>query len=135
MAPNGEKLNFRCDILRTNPVYFDTVTFWQFLTISEFQPKFFQAKVTVNLTVLLVLTTLFIGNLDSLPKTSSLKMMDIWLIFTLLGGLPYMTSAKFLDLLTHTPVTFTNQLILFLLSAFWGHPSPHPLRTSYMETP
>ena len=46
-----------------------------------------------------------------------------------------MTSAKFLDLLTHTPVTFTNQLILFLLSAFWGHPSPHPLRTSYKYGP
>ena len=49
-----------------------------------FQPKFFQAKATVNLTVLLLLTTLFIGNLNSLPKTSSLKMMDIWLIVTLL---------------------------------------------------
>ena len=29
----------------------------------------------------------------------------------------------------------TNQLILFLLSALWGPPSPHPLRTSYMEAP
>ena len=32
-------------------------------------------------------------------------------------------------------VTVTNQLILFLSSAFWGHPSPHPLRKSYMEAP
>ena len=31
------------------------------------------------------------------------------------------------------PLTVTKQLILFLLSAFWGPPSPHPLRTSYME--
>ena len=38
----------------------------------------------MNLTTMLVLTTLFIGNLESLPKTSSLKMVDIWLIFTLL---------------------------------------------------
>ena len=39
---------------------------------------------TVNLSTLLVLTTLFIGNVNSLPKTSSLKLMDIWLNFTLL---------------------------------------------------
>ena len=32
-------------------------------------------------------------------------------------------------------VTVTNQLILSLSSAFWGPPSPHPLRTSYMEAP
>ena len=38
----------------------------------------------MNLSSLLILTTLFIGNVDSLPKTSSLKLMDIWLIFTLL---------------------------------------------------
>ena len=30
-------------------------------------------------------------------------------------------------------VTVTIQLILFLSSAFWGPPSPHPLRTSFME--
>ena len=33
------------------------------------------------------------------------------------------------------PVTVTNHLILFLLSAFWGPPPPNPLRTSYMEAP
>ena len=32
-------------------------------------------------------------------------------------------------------VTVANQLNLFLLSAFWGAPSPHPLLTSYMEDP
>ena len=48
-----------------------------------------------------------------------------------------MTSANFSDFLTPSPgplVTVTNQLILFLLSAFWGTP-PHPLRTSYVEAP
>ena len=48
-----------------------------------------------------------------------------------LWGLPYMTSTTFSDFFD--PVT--NQLTLFLLSAFWGPPSPHPLRTSYMEAP
>ena len=47
-----------------------------------------------------------------------------------------MTSAKLSDIFTPPPfVTVTNQLILFLLSAFWGPPSPHPMRTSYMEAP
>ena len=49
-------------------------------------------------------------------------------------GLPYMTSARFSDFSTPPPlVTVTNLLILFRSSAFWGHPSPHPLRTSYIR--
>ena len=41
-------------------------------------------------------------------------------------GFPYMTSVQFLDFLTQPlpPVTHRDQLILFLLSAFWGPPSP-----------
>ena len=51
-------------------------------------------------------------------------------------GLPYMTSAKFSYFFIPIPlVTVTNQMILFLLSAFWGPPSPHPLWTSCMEAP
>lgn len=48
-----------------------------------FKAFFFEAIVTVNLTALLVLTTLFISVSDSLPKTSYIKMIDIWLIFNL----------------------------------------------------
>ncbi len=48
-----------------------------------FKPFFFEAVVTVNLTSLLALTTLFISVTNSLPKTSYIKMMDIWLIFCL----------------------------------------------------
>ena len=40
-----------------------------------------QATVTVNLTSLLVLTTLFISVAGSLPQTAYVKMVDIWLIF------------------------------------------------------
>ena len=36
---------------------------------------------TVNLTSLLVLTTLFISVAGSLPQTAYVKMVDIWLIF------------------------------------------------------
>ena len=46
-----------------------------------FQPFFFEAVVTVNLTSLLVLTTLFISVSKSLPPTAYVKMIDIWLIF------------------------------------------------------
>ena len=46
-----------------------------------FKDFFFEAVVTVNLTALLVLTTLFISVSQSLPPTAYLKMIDIWLIF------------------------------------------------------
>ena len=50
--------------------------------------------VTVNLTSLLVLVTLFISVSDSLPRTSYVKLIDIWLIFNLL--------VPFTDVLLHT---------------------------------
>ena len=65
-----------------------------------FKPFFFEAVVSVNLTVMLVcrarytfpklcyilfkvLTTMFINISNQLPKTSYIKMMDVWLIFNL----------------------------------------------------
>ena len=47
-----------------------------------FKPFFFEAIVTVNLTSLLVLTTLFISVSKSLPPTAYVKMIDVWLIFS-----------------------------------------------------
>ena len=44
----------------------------------------FQAVITVNLTSMLVLTTMFINVSNSLPKTSYMKMVDAWLLFNLL---------------------------------------------------
>merc|ERR1719347_1394991 len=46
-----------------------------------FKDFFFEAVVTVNLTALLVLTTLFISVSSSLPLTAYVKMVDVWLIF------------------------------------------------------
>ena len=40
--------------------------------------------ITVNLTSMLVLTTMFINVSNNLPKTSYMKMMDVWLLFNLL---------------------------------------------------
>ena len=50
--------------------------------------------ITVNLTSMLVLTTIFIDVSNNLPKTSYMKMIDVWLLVNLL--LPFMV------VLTHT---------------------------------
>ena len=45
-----------------------------------FKPCFFEAALSVNLTTMLVMTTIFISKMESLPATSDMKMIDIWLI-------------------------------------------------------
>ena len=45
-----------------------------------FRPFYFEASVTVNLTTMLVMTTIFISKMEGLPPTSDIKMIDIWLI-------------------------------------------------------
>ena len=46
-----------------------------------FKPIFFEAALTVNLTNMLVMTTIFISVMEKLPLTSYPKMIDFWLIF------------------------------------------------------
>ena len=46
-----------------------------------FRPFYFEASVTVNLTTMLVMTTIFIAVMDKLPSTAYIKMIDVWLIF------------------------------------------------------
>ena len=41
---------------------------------------YFFPALTVNLTTMLVMTTIFISKMDGLPPTSAIKMIDIWLI-------------------------------------------------------
>lgn len=63
----------------------------------------FEANVTVNLTALLVMVTLFISIFTSLPRTSAIKMIDIWFIFTLF--------VPFLEVILHTRMEMLrNQL-------------------------
>ena len=45
-----------------------------------FKPYFFEAALTVNLTTMLVMTTIFISKMEGLPPTSDIKMIDIWLV-------------------------------------------------------
>ena len=46
-----------------------------------FKPFYFEAALTVNLTSMLVITTLFVAVMDKLPPTAYIKMVDYWLIF------------------------------------------------------
>ena len=59
-----------------------------------FKPFFFESIISVNLTSQLVLTTLFISVSSSLPPTSYIKMIDIWLIFSQL--------IPFVEVMLHT---------------------------------
>ena len=49
-----------------------------------FKPFFFEAALTVNVTTMLVMTTIFISVMEKLPPTSYIRMVDIWLIFGIL---------------------------------------------------
>ena len=45
-----------------------------------FKPLLIEAALSVNLTTMLVMTTIFISKMEGLPPTSDIKMIDIWLI-------------------------------------------------------
>ena len=45
-----------------------------------FKPFFFEAALSVNLTTMLVMPTIFISKMESLPPTSDIKMIDCWLV-------------------------------------------------------
>ena len=45
-----------------------------------FKPFFFEAALSVSLTTMLVMTTIFISKMEVLPSTSDIKMIDIWLV-------------------------------------------------------
>ena len=48
---------------------------------SFFKPVFLGTSLTVNLTIMLVLTTIFTSEIEELPPMSQTKMIHIWLIF------------------------------------------------------
>ena len=45
-----------------------------------YKEQYFEATLSVNLTTMLVMTTIFISKMESLPPTSETKMIDMWLI-------------------------------------------------------
>ena len=54
-----------------------------FVTIF-FDRELFGDATQVNLTIMLVMTTIFTSKIEELPPTSDMKMIDIWLIFSLI---------------------------------------------------
>ena len=53
-------------------------------TTTFYKAIFFEGCQTVNLTIMLVMTTIFTSKIAELPPTSDTKMIDVWLIFCLL---------------------------------------------------
>ena len=48
-----------------------------------FDKDLFADAIAVNLTIMLVMTTIFTSKIEELPPTSDMKMIDLWLIFCL----------------------------------------------------
>ena len=48
-----------------------------------FDKDLFGDAIAVNLTIMLVMTTIFTSKIEELPPTSDMKMIDLWLIFCL----------------------------------------------------
>ena len=49
-----------------------------------FKPFYFESAIAVNITVMLVLVSMYIAVVESLPVTSYIKMIEIWLLFNLI---------------------------------------------------
>ena len=56
--------------------------------------------IAVNLTIMLVMTTIFTSKIEELPPTSDMKMIDIWLIFCLV--------VPFLEVILRTAIECLN---------------------------
>ena len=50
-------------------------------TTTFFKPFFFEAALGVNLTTMLMMTTISIGKMQTLPTTAYIRMIDVWLVF------------------------------------------------------
>ena len=61
-----------------------------------FDKELFGDNIAVNLTIMLVMTTIFTSKIEELPATSDTKMIDIWLIFCLI--------VPFLDVILRTAI-------------------------------
>ena len=70
-------------LIDTIPTVFLTTVLLNLIEHSAnyFKDFFFEASVSVYLTLMLVLTTMFINVSNPLPNTPYTKMIDVWLIF------------------------------------------------------
>ena len=65
-----------------------------------FDKELFGDNIAVNLTIMLVMTTIFTSKIEELPPTSDMKMIDIWLIFCLV--------VPFLEVILRTVIECVN---------------------------
>ena len=65
-----------------------------------FDDDLFSDIIAVNLTIMLVMTTIFTSKIEELPPTSDMKMIDIWLIFCLV--------VPFLEVILRTAIECLN---------------------------
>ena len=65
-----------------------------------FDKDLFGDAIAVNLTIMLVMTTIFTSKIEELPPTSDMKMIDIWLIFCLV--------VPFLEVIIRTAIECLN---------------------------
>ena len=65
-----------------------------------FDKDLFGDAIAVNLTIMLVMTTIFTSKIEELPPTSDMKMIDVWLIFCLI--------VPFLEVILRTSIECTN---------------------------
>ena len=70
-----------------------------FVTIF-FDKDLFGDVIAVNLTIMLVMTTIFTSKIEELPPTSDMKMIDVWLIFCLV--------VPFLEVILRTAIECMN---------------------------
>ena len=70
------------------------------LTTIFFDEDLFGDAIAVNLTIMLVMTTIFTSKIEELPPTSDMKMIDIWLIFCLV--------VPFLEVVLRTAIECLN---------------------------
>ena len=70
-----------------------------FVTIF-FDKDLFGDHIAVNLTIMLVMTTIFTSKIEELPPTSDMKMIDVWLIFCLV--------VPFLEVILRTAIECMN---------------------------
>ena len=92
------KRKFTTELLTT---YFPTILLLliTFTTIF-FEKDLFGDVIAVNLTIMLVMTTIFTSKIEELPPTSDMKMIDIWLIFCLV--------VPFLEVILRTVIECVN---------------------------
>ena len=69
-------------------------------TTTFFDNDLFGDVIAVNLTIMLVMTTIFTSKIEELPPTSDMKMIDGWLIFSLV--------VPFLEVLLRTAIECSN---------------------------